>query len=584
MAGKKKKRSKTKSKNNNNTSRKDDTIEAQHSHFFTPRGPKKILANKPGYYIFINPYLDNSVSNKICDSIVNNIAPNYDIQQVWMHPRDTLNQWQLRDLPLEIDGNKKHWKKTYNNGTTYFSQYQEASGAYKLFNSVINRLKFENYISWGAESDDKYYACGEWLNPGFFNHTNARKDCAFVMVHYTTNQEEMKKRYNRFIELVGDALKNGEETYIEKYIDPKYKDSLIKFWKNTSEKRQNSSLRATMSQKDIFGTMINGGFLYVRDLNFKDGKFNPRGADYLYIEGICSSKFAKKAKRRGNNSTRLKNDIYKIIVPHYKTGKMEASPGLEFVDMTNIISYMSGYKGTKLSALIHVINFYFSKFNFKFLQQSAHNIAFRNPQQYENQDYVDELVANLKNDELSMGDPALRLEYQKLFNFDGIIRDSASVTKWPQRYRDDWARRIENAKGNLGLIRSTLEREAKRYQTFDVGDDGFNQYFIWHSFDLPVIKGQNLTQVTKAIMADANPIYADLLKDSKPSAPQQQRQSICQRGMEYIEGTGCVLQGGRRRTRRRRKNKKKRTKKKARRRKKGGRKSRKRRKRRKSRR
>ena len=78
--------------------------------------------------------------------------------------------------------------------------------------------------------------------------------------------------------------------------------------------------------------------------------------------------------------------------------------------------------------------------------------------------------------------------------------------------------------------------------------------------------------------------YADLLKDSKPSAPQQQRQSICQRGMEYIEGTGCVLQGGRRRTRRRRKNKKKRTKKKARRRKKGGRKSRKRRKRRKSRR
>ena len=80
--------------------------------------------------------------------------------------------------------------------------------------------------------------------------------------------------------------------------------------------------------------------------------------------------------------------------------------------MTNIISYMSGYKGTKLSALIHVINFYFTKFNFKFLQQSIHDRKFKNPQPYQDQSYVDQLVADLSK--AKGADQAKTLEYQKL--------------------------------------------------------------------------------------------------------------------------------------------------------------------------
>ena len=168
-------------KNKNRTrtpSRTDDPLIAQHSHFFSPRMP-----NKPGYYIFINPHLDNSkVSSKICDSIVNNIVPNYDIQQVWMHPNDNMNMWSLRGLQQIKDSNKTHWKHP---SGTYFSKYDDWNGAAALFSSVINRLKFENFVSWGADEEEEYYACGEWLNPGFFNHSNARVDCAFIMIHYT---------------------------------------------------------------------------------------------------------------------------------------------------------------------------------------------------------------------------------------------------------------------------------------------------------------------------------------------------------------------------------------------------------------
>ena len=534
-------------------SRKDDPIIAQHSHFFSPRMP-----NKPGYYIFINPHLDNSkVSSRICDSIVNNIVPNYDIQQVWMHPKDNMNMWGLRGLQQIKDANKTHWK---HGSGTYFSKYDDWNGAAALFSSVINRLKFENFVSWGADEEEEYYACGEWLNPGFFNHSNARTDCAFIMIHYTENKKVQQKRYENLISDLSDALKNKEGTYIEDFIkedDEQKKKNIIKFWQSTTEKRRQSNLRATFPQQDIFGDMLNGGFLYVRDLNFTDN------VNYLYIEGICASKFAGKAKRRGNDFTRLNHDEeYKIIIPHRRSGNKEASPGLEFVDMTNIISYMSGYKGTKLSALIHVINFYFTKFNFKFLQQSVHDSKFKNPQPYPDQDRVDKLVADLSNTK----DGAKSIEYQKLFNFDGILIDSAHAHTWPKRYQADWDRRMKKAKGNLGAVLKVIERQYKRYLSHDIGDDGFNQYFIWDSFGYPVLPGQRLTEVTKAIMIDANPsVYGP--GGTLDLAPQQEDQSQSQRrnfctALQHKLGH-CVITGGRRSKKRKKKKKSRRRKKKA---------------------
>tara|TARA_B110000444_G_scaffold259603_1_gene303873 strand:- start:1529 stop:3202 length:1674 start_codon:yes stop_codon:yes gene_type:complete len=529
-------------------SRDNDPIIAQHSHFFSPR------INKPGYYIFINPHLDNSVSNKICRSITDNIVPNYDIQQVWMHPQDTVTQWGLRNIAPQKDGNKTHW---IHQSGTYFSKYDDMRGSATLFSSVINRLRFENYISWGAEDDTEYYACGEYLNAAFFEHNNARRDCAFVMLHYTINNNAIKERYDRFINLVSDAIENNEETYIEKFITEPDK---WKFLLNTTTGRRKSSLRDTFPQDAVFGNMINGGFLYVRDLNYSDN------VDYLYIEGICASKYAGKSKRRGNDKTLFKNGEKKIIVPHSRTGKKEASPGLEFVDMTNIISYMSGYRGTKLSALIHVINFYFTKFNFKFLQQSLHDHKFKNPQPYpdQQQSYVDKLVAGLSK---AKQDQAKSLEYQELFNFEGILKDSAHAHTWPERYHEDWRRRIDRAKSKGLAITPILEREYERYESHRIGDDGFNQYFIWDSFNLPVLPEQRLTQVTASIMADASPRkYGYLLQ--APPKQQQPRESVCQKGMSWVNDR-CVAFGGRRtkRKKKRRKNNKKRTKKRGRRRK-----------------
>ena len=559
------------SRRNNNRekspARDNDPIIAQHSHFFSPRKP-----NNPGYYIFINPHLDNSVSNRICRSITDNIVPNYDIQQVWMHPNDTANQWGLRRITPRQDGDKKHW--IHETGT-YFSKYDNWNGSAALFSSVINRLKFENYISWGADNDTEFYACGDFLNAAFFNHSNARQDCAFIMVHYTINNDAMKNRYDKFIELVSEAIGNKEQTYIEDFVE---NPNVISQWENTTRGRRLSSLRTTFKQEAVFGNMINGGFLYVRDLNYSDG------VNYLYIEGICASKYAGKATRRGNDKTRFKNGEKKIIVPHPRSGKTKASPGLEFVDMTNIISYMSGYKGTKLSALIHVINFYFTKFNFKFLQQSIHDRKFKNPQPYQDQSYVDQLVADLSK--AKGADQAKTLEYQKLFNFDGILTDSAHVHSWPERYKDDWRRRISQAKSRGLALENILQREYERYETHQVGEDGFNQFFIWDSFNLPVLPEQRLTQVTKAIMADAKPnIYGYLLEAPQQQQQQQQqsRENICTTARKQLGQ--CNILGGRRtkRKKKRRKNKKKRTKKRGRRRKGGKRTRRKRKKRRKSR-
>ena len=70
---------------------------------------------------------------------------NYDIQQVWMHPDDSANQWGLRSITPQKEGNKTHW--IHSTGT-YFSKYDNWNGSAALFSSVINRLKFENYISW----------------------------------------------------------------------------------------------------------------------------------------------------------------------------------------------------------------------------------------------------------------------------------------------------------------------------------------------------------------------------------------------------------------------------------------------------
>ena len=556
------------SRNNRNNrykspARDNDPIIARHSHFFSPR-----LPNTPGYYIFINPHLANSVSNKICRSITDNIVPNYDIQQVWMHPNDTANQWGLRGIAALNDGNKTHW--IHPTGT-YFSKYDDMRGSAALFSSVINRLRFENYISWGAQDDTEYYACGEYLNPSFFDHRNARKDCAFIMLHYTNNITANKDRYERFIEVVNEAIENKEDTYIQDFVQ---NPNVIKQWQNTSERRRKSSLRATFPQDSVFGNMVNGGFLYVRDLNYSNG------GDYLYIEGICASKYAGKAKRRGNDKTRFNNGEKKIIVAHPRTRKKVASPGLEFVDMTNIISYMSGYKGSKLSALIHVINFYFTKFNFKFLQQSLHDRKFKNPEPYQEQFKVDQLVADLSKAKGT--DQAKTLEYQKLFNFDGILTDSAHVHSWPERYKDDWRRRISEAKSRGLALENILQREYKRYETHDVGEDGFNQFFIWDSFNLPVLPEQRLTQVTKSIMADANPNMHGYLLEA-PQQQEQSRKNICTTAMRQLGQ--CNIMGGRRtkRKKKRRKNNKKRTKKRARRRKGGRRTRRKRKKRRKSR-
>ena len=124
--------------------RDTDPIIAQHSHFFTPRIP-----NKPGYYIFINPHLNNTVSNRICRSIVNNIVPNYDVQQVWMHHEDTMSQWGLRGMRQEVNADKTHYIDDVTG--TYFSKYNVKHKSYMLFSSVII---LPNHTEWVHQKTD----------------------------------------------------------------------------------------------------------------------------------------------------------------------------------------------------------------------------------------------------------------------------------------------------------------------------------------------------------------------------------------------------------------------------------------------
>ena len=174
-----------------------------------------------------------------------NPATGEQIAEVELASKDTVN--------LAVESSQKaflKWSKTTPIARArIFSKYKDWKGAAALFSSVINRLRFENYISWGADTDEEYYACGEYLNPAFFNHTAPRKDCAFIMLHYTNDETAIQNRHKKFLDVVNQSIINNEETYVESFItDP----NIITQWKNTSNRRRMSSLEKTFPKETIY--------------------------------------------------------------------------------------------------------------------------------------------------------------------------------------------------------------------------------------------------------------------------------------------------------------------------------------------
>lgn len=533
-----------------------------------------------------------------------------------------------------------------NNKTTFILPPKKNANA--LWASVIKLLSFDNYLSYGYEvdkdgnADESGHVCNGSLSPGFFDN-DSFNDHAFIILYFNNDIEVKKDKIQKFIKLLtynkNEHSNNGDEAYendsMAKQLTQMFgweilfnkaefnKQNYLPPSSNEEDSRQTEDpgndiveyLNAgdsTSRQVDIykkklttalnkadwnkfFGKLNLGSILCVKDsYNGGPSYDDDDKMHYLYIDTICSHPTAGKAERRqpkqnlSDNyptiNNKAGNDIY---------NRVKQSPGMELVDMTNIIGYYCRgtsplahlYSATKLSSLIHVIKFYYQKFGFRFYSTTDQGKTWKEYSQQDSIDKTTNTLPRLKED----GWAGLH-EYQELMT--NINKDPNTVPafgdlhkdfSWRNQWSEDWERAVQKTSINTDEL---LERTEDRLQRVGFDDQGFTMFLIYDrkfmekyseqylNNNIPVYdkgskQGQSrFSNPTIKILSDEyeifkqsfenmknNPVTVNLSDTNSPK-----RNTVCD-----AFGNNCTVQGGgkRKRKKTRKKRRKKRTKKRA---------------------
>tara|TARA_B100001758_G_scaffold247919_1_gene268532 strand:- start:3383 stop:5758 length:2376 start_codon:yes stop_codon:yes gene_type:complete len=422
-----------------------------------------------------------------------------------------------------------------NNKTTFILPPKKNANA--LWASVIKLLSFDNYLSYGYEndedgnSDESGHVCNGTLSPGFFDNDSFNHH-AFIILYFNNDIKVKKDKIQKFIKLLtynkNEHSNNGDEAYEndsmakqltqmfgweilfnkaefnkQNYLPPNSDgedpgNDIVEYLNaSRSTNRQvdlyKKKLTTALNNADwnkFFGQLNLGSILCVKD-SYDGGPSydNNNKMHYLYIDTICSHPTAGKAKRRqpqqnlSDNyptiNNKAGNDIYNFV---------EQSPGMELVDMTNIIGYYCRgtsplthlYSATKLSSLIHVIKFYYQKFGFRFYSTSDKGITWK---EYSEQDSIDKTTNTLPR-LTSDGDGwASMKDYSDLFT--KINKDPNTVPafgdlhkdfSWRNQWSEDWERAVQKSSINTDEL---LERTEDRLERVGFDDQGFTMFLIY---------------------------------------------------------------------------------------------------------
>ena len=323
---------------------------------------------------------------------------------------------------------------------------------------------------------------------------------------------------------------------------------------------------------NFFGQLNLGSILCVKD-SYEGGSSDDNDKmPYLYIDTICSHPSAGKAKRRqpqqnlGNYPTvnnKAGNDIYNNV---------QQSPGMELVDITNIIGYYCRvpgkplahlYSATKLSSLIHVIKFYYQKFGFRFYTTVNDGKSWKEYNQQDSIDKTTNTLPRLKDDGW-----ASIPEYQELMT--KINKDPNTVPafgelhkdfSWRNQWSEDWERAVQKSSINTDEL---LKRTEDRLERVGFDDQGFTMFLIYDikfmekysdaylNNNIPVYdkgskQGQSrFSNPTIKILSDEYEIFKQSFENMKnnpitvnnDSSPSPKRNTVCN------TLGNCIVQGG----------------------------------------
>lgn len=524
-----------------------------------------------------------------------------------------------------------------NNKTTFILPPKKNANA--LWASVIKLLSFDNYLSYGYEvdtdgnPDESGHVCNGTLSPGFFDN-DSFNDHAFIILYFNNDNNVKKDKIQKFIKLLtynknehsnndddNDAndsmakqltqmfgweiLFNKAEFNKQKYLpdnsngeDPG--NDIVEYLNaGNSTSRQvdlyKKKLITALNNADwnkFFGKLNLGSILCVKDSYNGGPSYDDDKMHYLYIDTICSHPTAGKAKRRqpkqnlSDNyptiNNKVGNDIYNNV---------EQSPGMELVDMTNIIGYYCRgtsplahlYSATKLSSLIHVIKFYYQKFGFRFYSTTDKGKTWK---EYSEQDSIDETTNTLPR--LTNDGWAGLPKYQELMT--KINKDPNTVPafgdlhkdfSWRNQWSEDWEHAVQKTSINPDEL---LERTEDRLERVGFDDQGFTMFLIYDrkfmekyseqylnnnipTYDTGSKQGQSrFSNPTIKILSDEYEIFKQSFENMKNNSVTVNFSDTDSPKKGTVCNTfGCTVQGGgkRKRKKTRKRRRKKRTKKRA---------------------
>tara|TARA_Y100000389_G_scaffold205035_1_gene262256 strand:+ start:21084 stop:23090 length:2007 start_codon:yes stop_codon:yes gene_type:complete len=524
-----------------------------------------------------------------------------------------------------------------NNKTTFILPPKKNANA--LWASVIKLLSFDNYLSYGYEvdtdgnPDESGHVCNGTLSPGFFDN-NSFNDHAFIILYFNNDNNVKKDKIQKFIKLLTynknehsnndddndtndsmakqltqmfgwEILFNKAEFNKQKYLpdnsngeDPG--NDIVEYLNaGDSTNRQvdvyKKKLTTALNNADwnkFFGKLNLGSILCVKD-SYVHGEEddNNNKMHYLYIDTICSHPTAGKASRRQPQNSLGDYPTINNVVGKDIYNKAPQSPGMELVDMTNIIGYYCRvpnkplahlYSATKLSSLIHVIKFYYQKFGFRFYSTSDKGITWK---EYSEQDSIDKTTNTLPRlkDDGWAGLP----EYQELMT--KINKDPNTVPafgdlhkdfSWRNQWSEDWERAVQKSSINTDEL---LERTEDRLERVGFDDQGFTMFLIYDrkfmekyseqylNNNIPVYdkgskQGQSrFSNPTIKILSDEYEIFKQSFENMKNNPVTVDFSETNSPKTTFCNKFGCTVQGGgkRKRKKTRKRRRKKRTKKRA---------------------
>lgn len=532
----------------------------------------------------------------------------------------------------DTNSNYKYYEQNYgNNKTTFILPSKQRASA--LWASVIKLLSFDNYLSYGYELDDdgnpdeSGHVCNGTLSPGFFD-TGSFDEHAFIILYYNKDNRIKQEKINKFIKLltynkndhsntndeVGgnesmakqmtqmfgwEILFNKAGFNTENYLPPIEGDDIgndIVEYLNAGDstnrqvdiyktKLENALKKAPWH--NFFGKLNLGAILCVKDSYEGQravGYLDKDKMQYLYIDTICSHPTAGKASRRQPQHSLGDYPTINNVAGSDIYNNAQQSPGMELVDMTNIIGYYCRipgkplshlYSATKLSSLTHVIKFYYQKFGFRFYSTTDGGKTWGEYNEQASIDKTTNTLPRLKNDGW-----ASMSEYSDLFTkinkdpntvpaFDDLHHDFS----WRNQWSDDWNKATAKASFNTNDL---LKKTEERLERVGFDDQGFTMFLMYDRIFMEKYSEQYLTNniprydsgnkqgqlrlspPTIKILTDEALIFESNKNMKKPptTIDNNSRRTVCE---------NCTVQGGgkRKRTKTRRKRRKKRTKKRA---------------------